>query len=93
MTRSTNGLTLIDVVNTVGQYAETDDELKAVVTYLVNSGRVRLCGSLAGSTVDLPRPPASVSRLEPAAARSRRVWPQPSLNSSILDRANASDHM
>lgn len=73
MGRLSDGLTLLDVVNTVGQYAETDDELKAVVAYLVNSGRVRLCGSLAGSTVDLPRPPASVSRLEPAAARSHRA--------------------
>lgn len=68
-----DNLTLLDLVKTVGQYAETTDEVKAVVAHLVNSGRVRLCGSLAGTTVDLPRPPASVSRLEPAAARSHRA--------------------
>lgn len=68
-----DNLTLLDLVKTVGQYAETTDEVKAVIAYLVNSGRVRLCGSLAGSTVNLPRPLASVSRLEPAAARSRRI--------------------
>ncbi len=71
--KPSDNLTLLDLVKTVGQYAETTDEVKAVIAYLVNSGRVRLCGSLAGSTVDLPRPPASISRLEPAAARSRRI--------------------
>lgn len=71
--KPSDNLTLLDLVKIVGQYAETTDEVKAVVAYLVNSGRVRLCGSLTGSTVDLPRPPASVSRLEPAAAQSRRI--------------------
>lgn len=79
MKRSDN-LTLLDLVKAVSQYAETADEMKAVVAHLVNSGKVRLCGSLAGSRVDLSPPQAYVPRLEPATVRSLRVLPRRGLN-------------
>lgn len=45
-------LTLLDVINAVGEYASTPDELKAVVIHLVNSGKVKLDGELAGCKID-----------------------------------------
>ena len=45
-------LTLLDVINAVGEYATTPDELKAAVIHLVNSGKVKLDGELAGCKID-----------------------------------------
>ena len=45
-------LTLLDVINAVGEHAKTPDELKAVVTHLVNSGKVKLCGEFAGCKIE-----------------------------------------
>ncbi len=45
-------LTLLDVINAVGEHASTHDELKAVVIHLVNSGKVKLDGELAGCKID-----------------------------------------
>lgn len=45
--------TLLDLVQAVSEFATTDDEIVATVTYLVNSGRVRLCGNFAGARIDL----------------------------------------
>lgn len=45
-------LTLLDVINAVGEHANTPDELNAVVTHLVNSGKVRLCGEFAGCKIE-----------------------------------------
>ncbi len=45
-------LTLLDVINAVGEHASTPDELKAVVIHLVNSGKVKLDGELAGCKID-----------------------------------------
>ena len=47
-----NSLTLFDVINAVGEYAKTPNELKAVVIHLVNSGTVKLDGDLAGCKID-----------------------------------------
>ena len=41
--------TLLELVHRVNSYTASDVETVAVVTYLVNSGRVRLCGTFAGA--------------------------------------------
>jgi hypothetical protein len=46
-------LTLLDLVNTVSEYAATDDEVVATVVHLVNSGQVELCGNFLGARFDL----------------------------------------
>ena len=46
--------TLLDLVQSVINFAESDDEVVATVMYLVNSGRVRLCGTFAGTKIILP---------------------------------------
>ena len=45
-------------MNAVNEYARSQAELIATVVYMVNSGKVRLCGTFNGSRFDL----ASVSR-------------------------------
>jgi hypothetical protein len=45
--------TLLQLVKAVSDYAETDTETVATVVYLVNSGRVRLCGNFRGARFDL----------------------------------------
>lgn len=47
-------LTLLDLVQTVSHFAVSDTEVVATVTYLVNSGKVRLGGNFAGATIALP---------------------------------------
>ena len=43
--------TLLDVVQVVNEFARNDDEVVATVTYLINSGRVQLCGTFAGAKI------------------------------------------
>jgi hypothetical protein len=45
--------TLLDLVQTVSHFAKNDDEIVATVAYLINSGKVRLCGTFAGARIDL----------------------------------------
>lgn len=45
--------TLLELVTAVSKSTRTEAELIAVVAYLVNSGRVRLCGSFSGARFDL----------------------------------------
>jgi hypothetical protein len=45
--------TLLELVNAVSDCARTEAEVIATVVYLVNSGRVRLCGNFAGARFDL----------------------------------------
>jgi hypothetical protein len=45
--------TLLDLVATVSEFAETEDELLAVVVHLVNSGRATLIGTFKGARFDL----------------------------------------
>jgi hypothetical protein len=45
--------TLLDLVQTINDYATSDDEVVATVSYLVNSGKVLLCGNFAGARIDL----------------------------------------
>jgi len=54
--------TLLDLVHTFSSFTDNDREVVAIVTYLVNSGRVRLCGTFAGATIELS-PPTPQPRL------------------------------
>ena len=46
--------TLLDLVTAVSDHAASEAELIATVVWLVNSGRVRLCGNFKGARFDLP---------------------------------------
>ena len=46
-------LTMLDLVRAVSAVAKTDTEVVATVAYLVNSGRVQLCGNFRGARIDL----------------------------------------
>ena len=43
-------------MNAVSEQARSDAEVIATVVYLVNSGRVRLCGTFKGTRFDLRSP-------------------------------------
>src|SRR5262249_44422430 len=62
--------TLLELVNAVSEFAETEAEVLATVVYLVNSGTVRLCGNFAGARFNLgsiaPTPALAVA---PASGR------------------------
>lgn len=47
------GYTLQDVIEAVEEFADTDEELLATVAHMVNSGKVKLCGHLAGSKIEI----------------------------------------
>jgi hypothetical protein len=46
-------VTLLDLMNAVAEHAQSEAEVVATVVYLVNSGRVRLRGSLEGGRFEL----------------------------------------
>jgi hypothetical protein len=46
-------LTLLDLVNAVSAHTRSEAETIATVVYLVNSGRVRLCGNFKGAQFDV----------------------------------------
>jgi len=46
-------ITLLELVTEVSSHAASDAEVIATVVYLVNSGRVRLCGTFRGARFDL----------------------------------------
>ena len=48
--------TLLELVQTVTESARNDEEVVATIAYLINSGRVRLCGTFAGAKIAV-RPP------------------------------------
>ena len=45
--------TLLEFIQVVSESARNDDEVVATVAYLINSGRVRLCGNFEGARFDL----------------------------------------
>jgi hypothetical protein len=47
--------TLLDLIQSIISEAKNDEEVVATVVYLINSGRVRLCGNFAGAKVIFPR--------------------------------------
>jgi hypothetical protein len=46
-------LTLLDLVNAVAEHARSEAEVIATVVWMVNGGRVRLCGTFKGARFDL----------------------------------------
>jgi hypothetical protein len=46
-------MTLLELVKAVSDHARSEAEVIAIVVYLVNSGRVRLCGSFKDARFDL----------------------------------------
>lgn len=44
--------TLLNLVQTVSAYAASEDEVVATIVYLINSGKVVLCGNFAGAKID-----------------------------------------
>src|SRR5262245_53153281 len=44
---------LLDLVTALQECTPNDVELVATIVFLVNSGRVRLCGTCAGARIDL----------------------------------------
>jgi len=52
--KTTVTTTLLELVHSINAYAANDREVVATVAYLVNSGRVRLGGTFAGATIQLP---------------------------------------
>jgi hypothetical protein len=46
-------ITMLDLVTAVSEHARNEAELVATVVYMVNSGRVRLCGNFRGARFDL----------------------------------------
>jgi hypothetical protein len=51
--------TLVELIQCVGAYTNSDREVAATVAHLVNSGRVRLRGIFAGAKIMMP--PARVA--------------------------------
>lgn len=45
--------TLFDLIKSVNQYTDDDQEATAVVAEMINSGTVCLSGKFAGATIDL----------------------------------------
>jgi hypothetical protein len=54
--------TLLDVVPAVSDSTRSEDEVVATVTYLINSGTVRLCGTFAGAKIALHAPPPALGQ-------------------------------
>jgi len=48
--------TLLDLVQTVNQFANNDTETVAIVAHMINSGRVQLCGNFAGAKISYASP-------------------------------------
>ena len=45
--------TLLQLVQAVQDATDSDEETVAVITHLLGSGAVRLCGTLAGASLDV----------------------------------------
>ena len=65
--------TLRELVQTVSQFAKDDTEIGMVVAHLINSGKVRFCGNLAGAKISC----ASPLDIFPAWARPSSQPPSP----------------
>jgi hypothetical protein len=58
--QSTAVTTLLNLVQTIQEYTESDDEVVAIIAKLINSGRVVLCGIFAGARVRIADASGSV---------------------------------
>lgn len=54
--KTQNKTTLLELVQTVSQFAKDDTEIVMVVAHLINSGRVQLCGNFAGAKISYASP-------------------------------------
>jgi hypothetical protein len=45
-------LTLLDLIEVVGEVTDSEAEIVSVVAHLVNSGRVRLIGNFRGARIE-----------------------------------------
>jgi hypothetical protein len=68
--------TLLELVQAVSKAALTDDEVVTIIAYLVNSGRVRLCGTFAGARISRHTSPSSFLK--------KGQLPSPLLSHSLL---------
>jgi len=80
--------TLLNLVTALQECTPNDVELVATLAFLINSGRVRLCGTFAGARIDLapeagavpfapPLPPRQLEgrrRAGAASAVGTRLW-------------------
>lgn len=80
--------TLLDVVHTISAMATNDEEIVAAVTYLVNSGKIRLCGTFAGARIDLTVPAPSPMQ---TAVSGHVVTATPGASSGGRDSAGESE--
>jgi hypothetical protein len=55
-------VTLLDLLQAVNECTTSDVETVAAVTYLINSGKVRLCGNFAGAWIDFSPSLGAVSQ-------------------------------
>ena len=62
--------TLLELVWSVNEVTEDEHEAIATVVYLINSGRVRLCGNFAGAKITLSDVSLAVSASEKSHPRS-----------------------
>ena len=63
--------TLLDLVQTVSEFATTEAEVLATITHLINSGKVHLGGALTGAQIDLARR-TRLSYRSPSSSATRR---------------------
>jgi hypothetical protein len=64
--------TLLALIQTISEYATTDEEIVATVVHLINSRTVVLCGTFAGARIDLSAEAAAVPRSS-SASRAFRI--------------------
>lgn len=57
--------TLLDLVRRVNEVTDDDNEAVATIVHMINSGRVRLCGTFAGAKIQLS------STVSPTQMRSK----------------------
>ena len=50
-TEETQAMTLLELIEAVSEVSETEQEVLATVTYMLNSGRVRLSGNFRDTPV------------------------------------------
>jgi hypothetical protein len=55
--------TLLELVSVLNSFTNSEYEVVALATYLVNSGQVRLCGTFAGATIEPVLPTCRVPLL------------------------------
>ena len=53
-------VTLRELVTAVSDFAQSDNEVVATITHMINRGQVKLRGSFDGARVDYAPPPSAV---------------------------------